>query len=101
MSARGCFLPTDIVCIPDDSIECVSSYILDLGDPWREATMSASTQNLQSTPLQPILISDGFHTSDLGIANGKVDASVGEVQKEALKYFSTWISQWNDLHSGN
>ena len=65
-----------------------------LGDPWREATMSASTQNLQSTSSQPILIGDGFHTSDMITRNAAVDPTIALVQKEALAYFAKWIKEW-------
>ena len=44
--------------------------------------------------MQPIYLSDGFHTSDLIIQNGVVDPTIAKVQYAALEYISTWLEQW-------
>lgn len=61
------------------------------GDPWRGATLSADGTNFQSTPEQPIAVSDGFHCSDLITDNGSVDATVKAVQKQALEAIHGWL----------
>jgi hypothetical protein len=64
------------------------------GDPWRDVTVSADGQNIQSSPSQPILVGDGFHCSDLGTAAGQVDRTIAHVQKVALSYMKTWLADW-------
>ncbi|KAI0774647.1 peptidase S28 [Trametes elegans] len=63
-------------------------------DPWREATLAASGRNYQSTPDQPMAVSDGFHASDLSTAIGKVDPSILAVQQQALKAIAGWVAEW-------
>lgn len=65
-----------------------------LGDPWREATMSADGLNVKSTVSQPIAESNGFHCSDLSTTNGIVDATVKAVQTKALASIKTWMSAY-------
>ena len=65
-----------------------------LGDPWREATTSASGSPAVSTAEEPIGISDGFHCSDLSTTNGKVDSTVLAVQQEALKSIQGWLADF-------
>ncbi|KIK54084.1 hypothetical protein GYMLUDRAFT_232374 [Collybiopsis luxurians FD-317 M1] len=62
-------------------------------DPWRGVTVSADGVDRASTDLQPIAISDGFHTSDLLTTNGKVDHTVLAVQTQALSYMKTWLAE--------
>lgn len=69
-------------------------HVISVGDPWREATLSADGQNFQSTPQQPIAVGDGFHCSDLSTANGNVDSTVRAVQVQALASISSWIAEW-------
>ena len=64
------------------------------GDPWREATVSAEGLNKANTSMQPIYMSDGFHTTDLIMASGKIDQSVAAVQRAGLEYMKFWVSQW-------
>jgi len=64
-------------------------------DPWLYATHSAPTQNLQSTDLRPIRLSDGFHCSDLNMVNGQYSELVDAVQKEALQTMSKWIASFS------
>ncbi|KAG6850910.1 hypothetical protein H0H93_006736 [Arthromyces matolae] len=64
------------------------------GDPWKDATVSATQHTVQSTPEQPIYIGDGFHCSDLKTQAGVVDLTIKAVQDAALGYFKVWLSQW-------
>ncbi|KAG6820692.1 hypothetical protein H0H93_013211 [Arthromyces matolae] len=63
-------------------------------DPWLEATVSATQHTVQSTPQQPIYISDGFHCSDLTTKAGLADPTIRAVQDAALGYFRDWLAQW-------
>ncbi|KAH9943173.1 peptidase S28 [Epithele typhae] len=63
-------------------------------DPWRDATKSAEGTHFESTPGQPIAISDGFHCSDLSTANGAADATVIGVQKAGLASIAGWLAEW-------
>ena len=49
--------------------------------------------------MQPIYLSDGFHTSDMIIQNGVVDPTIAKVQYTALEYISTWLEQWPGTNS--
>jgi len=62
-------------------------------DPWREATISAESQNFVGTELQPIEVSNGFHCSDLSWSE-RVDPTVAAVQDKALASFKTWLATW-------
>ena len=53
--------------------------------------MSADGHSLQSTALQPIAVGDGFHCSDLIMANGAVDSTVAAVQKQGLAAIGGWL----------
>lgn len=69
--------------------------MINLGDPWREATMGAQLfEHVPSTPTQPIAVSDGFHCSDLKMSNGAVDKTVAAVQAQALASMKTWMEEW-------
>lgn len=68
------------------------------GDPWREATTSATLSPTSSTPSQPIAISDGFHCSDLITANAKVDGTVLGVQTQALAAMAGWLEGFEPSH---
>lgn len=63
------------------------------GDPWKEATLAADGTNFQSTPDQPLALSDGFHCSDLGTVNA-VDPTILEVQQQALKSIAGWLEEY-------
>ena len=64
-----------------------------IGDPWRDATVSSDFHTRQSTDLQPIALSDGFHCSDLISASG-VDPTILAIQQEALSKIKEWLSAW-------
>jgi len=61
-------------------------------DPWRGATVSADGLNKANTTTQPIYESDGFHGSDLSVANGIVDETVYAVQMAGLEYMKMWLA---------
>lgn len=63
-------------------------------DPWREATISAETQNFVGTPQQPIEVSNGFHCSDLKVKYANADPTVAAVQGKALASLKEWLAAW-------
>ncbi|KAB5588585.1 Serine carboxypeptidase S28 [Ceratobasidium theobromae] len=67
-------------------------------DPWREATVSSDFNPRESTDLQPIVVSEGFHTSDLQVRNGAADKTVYAVQQLAVAYFTKWVKEWQTEH---
>lgn len=67
-------------------------YANGIRDPWRDATVSSDFHRRQSTPLQPILVSDGFHASDLGTKEN-IDPTVAKVQKTANAYITKWLTE--------
>ncbi|RPD60565.1 peptidase S28 [Lentinus tigrinus ALCF2SS1-7] len=68
-------------------------------DPWKEATLAADGTNFQSTPDQPLTLSNGYHCSDLSAQNA-VDPSVLEVQQQGIKYIAGWLAEWKPQTSG-
>ena len=62
------------------------------GDPWREATLSADGVNVQGTESQPVVVSDGFHCSDLFTVYGYYDSTVAAVQRQGLAAIKTWVA---------
>ncbi|TFY59436.1 hypothetical protein EVG20_g7795 [Dentipellis fragilis] len=69
-------------------------------DPWRGATVSADSHTVASTPSQPIVVSDGFHFSELRAAAGDVDPTIKNVQTQALSYMHTWMEEWRNIQGG-
>ena len=63
-----------------------------IGDPWREATVSADGLNKANTTTEPIYESDGFHCSDLIARGGTADATVLAVQMAGLAYMKAWLT---------
>jgi hypothetical protein len=72
-----------------------------LGDPWRDATVSADGIYVPSTSQQPIGLSDGFHCSDLGTASGLADPTVAAVQNSALAAMKDWLKEWKPTHNSS
>ncbi|KAH9947174.1 peptidase S28 [Amylocystis lapponica] len=68
-----------------------------LSDPWLEATVSANGTDFQSTSTQPIAVGNGFHTSDMIMVNGVVDATVAAVQAQGLAAMKAWLADWTPL----
>ena len=44
--------------------------------------------------MQPHLLSDGFHCSDLITSGGTADATVLAVQNAGLKSIAGWLAEW-------
>lgn len=57
--------------------------------------MGAEGLNVDSTPDQPLTMSNGFHCSDLSVKNGQLDPTVGEVQKQGLAAFKVWLAEYD------
>ena len=70
------------------------TYHISTGDPWRDATVSSQFHTRISTDTQPIVLSDGFHCSDLSTAAAAVDATIKVVQEAALAKMMEWLSEW-------
>ncbi|TBU29166.1 peptidase S28 [Dichomitus squalens] len=62
-------------------------------DPWREATVAAALATRNSTDLQPHLLSDGFHCSDMSRGSA-ISPRIAAVQKQALQYMTQWHAAW-------
>ncbi|TFY66062.1 hypothetical protein EVG20_g5021 [Dentipellis fragilis] len=70
-------------------------------DPWRDVTVSSDFHTVASTARQPIVMGNGFHTSDLLTDSGYVDPSIASLQKQGLAYMHTWLGEWkNRSHGG-
>lgn len=80
-------------CIPCHSFACTITRA-PVGDPWRDATVSADGLFIPSTPQQPIKVGDGFHCTDMGTSSGLADPTVGAVQTAALAAMKGWLAQW-------
>ncbi|RDX43248.1 peptidase S28 [Lentinus brumalis] len=63
-------------------------------DPWREATVAADGTTNAGSDMQPHLLSDGFHCSDLLVREGAASAKVKSVQDSAVSYMAKWIAEW-------
>ena len=69
-----------------------------VGDPWRYATVGADGIRVESTADQPIVESDGFHCSDMRTKDSLADATVLNVQIQALGYIREWLETWKREH---
>ncbi|ESK97155.1 hypothetical protein Moror_6376 [Moniliophthora roreri MCA 2997] len=67
-------------------------------DPWLEATLSATSQNIASTDMRPIVISDGFHCSDMSTNAAVVDPTILDVQQKALTSVKGWLSMFQETN---
>jgi|SRR5882762_8809321 len=65
-----------------------------LGDPWRDATVSADNITVPSTASQPIFEGDGYHCSDLITVSGEVDPTIARVQAAGLASMKAWLLEW-------
>ncbi|KAL0063142.1 hypothetical protein AAF712_009932 [Marasmius tenuissimus] len=64
-------------------------------DPWREATLGASTLNRTSTDRMPIIFATGgTHCSDLTMGNGEIDSTIGFAISKGLEYMQKWMEEW-------
>lgn len=64
-----------------------------LGDPWRDATVSADGTDFSSTSMQSIAVGDGFHCSDYYAQNAQ-DPTIAAVQNKGLAAIQEWLSSW-------
>ncbi|KAH9936834.1 peptidase S28 [Epithele typhae] len=70
-------------------------------DPWREATVGADGANPSfDSALQPHLMHDMFHCSDLIFSAGNTD-KMREVQKEALEVIVGWMQDWRPSNASS
>lgn len=56
--------------------------------------MSADGTNFTSTALQPIALGDGFHCSDMTLANAEADETIAAIQTQGLAAMKDWLSGW-------
>ncbi|KAL0063141.1 hypothetical protein AAF712_009931 [Marasmius tenuissimus] len=67
-------------------------------DPWREATLGASTLNRTSTDRMPIIFATGgTHCSDLTMDYGILDPTIGVAISEGLGYMQKWMEEWKGV----
>ncbi|KAI0797048.1 serine carboxypeptidase S28-domain-containing protein [Abortiporus biennis] len=62
-------------------------------DEWKEMTISASGANRVGTDMQPIVLNNGFHCSDMLMSNA-IDDSIGKVQQAVLSTMTKWLGEW-------
>ncbi|KAH8094950.1 serine carboxypeptidase S28-domain-containing protein [Cristinia sonorae] len=69
-------------------------------DPWRDATVSAKGLNVRSTPQQRIMLSQGFHCTDMNTANAAADTTgtIKAVQVQALADMKRWLKEYRRQH---
>ncbi|VDC02128.1 unnamed protein product [Peniophora sp. CBMAI 1063] len=65
-------------------------------DVWRGATLSADSVVPPNIPPSHIGLHNGFHTSDLIVANN-VDASVADVQGKGLEFIRQMLAAWKPV----
>ena len=65
-----------------------------LGDPWRETGVAVDGSTNLGSDLNPHLLGEGYHATDMSIIDGDVNPSVRAVQLKALQYLSQWLSEW-------
>ena len=65
------------------------------GDPWREATVAANGVSFPPNDMQPHLITDGFHCSDMKRSEGLLSPHVKAAQDAAVGYMVKWFKDWH------
>ncbi|KAL0571573.1 hypothetical protein V5O48_010392 [Marasmius crinis-equi] len=69
-------------------------------DPWREATLGASSLHRNGTDRMPIIFAEGgTHCSDMSMNNGVIDSTIGAAITEAVGYMKVWMDEWKSLGS--
>ncbi|KAK1228773.1 hypothetical protein PQX77_008180 [Marasmius sp. AFHP31] len=64
-------------------------------DPWREATLGASSLGRSGTDRMPLIFAEGgTHCSDMEMSNRHLDATIGAATDKAIGYMKTWIDEW-------
>ncbi|KAL7281910.1 hypothetical protein ACG7TL_003376 [Trametes sanguinea] len=69
-------------------------FVNGLRDPWREATVAADGATSPGWDMQPHLLGDGYHTSDLFLSEGVASPAINATQRQALEYLAAWLSDW-------
>ncbi|KAH9886027.1 peptidase S28 [Cubamyces lactineus] len=69
-------------------------FLNGLRDPWRESGVAVDGSTNLGSDLNPHLLGEGYHATDMSIIDGDVNPSVRAVQLKALQYFSQWLSEW-------
>ncbi|KAI0751819.1 peptidase S28 [Daedaleopsis nitida] len=64
-------------------------------DPWREATVAANGALFSPNEMQPHLITDGFHCSDMMRSEGLLSPHVKAAQDAAVGYMTKWFKDWH------
>ncbi|KAK1225863.1 hypothetical protein PQX77_011191 [Marasmius sp. AFHP31] len=65
-------------------------------DPWREATLGASTLNRKSTDRMPIIFATGgTHCADMSMRYATLDPTIGAAIDEGLWYMRKWMEEWD------
>ncbi|KAF9256491.1 hypothetical protein L218DRAFT_1081344 [Marasmius fiardii PR-910] len=71
-------------------------------DPWREATLGASTLNRPSTDRMPIIFADGgSHCSDITIKYARFEPSLGSAVEQGFEHMRRWLGEWKDPKIGS
>ena len=61
--------------------------------------VAAALAPRNSTDLQPHLLSDGFHCSDM-LLNNAISPRIAAVQKQAVQYMVQWHKDWKPPGAG-
>lgn len=84
----------ELVSTPFSVPYVANSHYRCIDDPWREATVAADGVASAGSDVQPRLLGDGFHCSDLLIREGAVSTKIKGVQDQAVQYMAQWIGEW-------
>lgn len=88
-----------MVVVSDAYLISIAELNNNLGDPWREVTMSASHLPDQSTDLMTIALGGGYHCDDMSIVFGTADPTIAAVQKHAFASFASWMAHWRGVNN--
>ncbi|KAI0333427.1 peptidase S28 [Cubamyces sp. BRFM 1775] len=69
-------------------------FLNGIRDPWREATVAADGATTPGSDLQPHLLGDGYHCSDMLISEGISSPAVLKVQNTVVDYLGKWLAEW-------
>ena len=62
-----------------------------LEDPWRDATVSSSLIDYQSTSSTPVLLGTGNHCEDFWLPD---DVTFTYIQDQTVRYMRKWLADW-------
>ena len=80
--------------IVPDLVDDLTDLRIFTGDPWREATVAADDTTSLGSDLQPHLLGDGYHCSDMLISEGISSPAVLKVQNTVVEYLGKWLAEW-------